>query len=137
MTLQDYIKVFRHRWPVIVICALVAGAITWLVTPASADTTKKVGSYTATATVVVGTKPSTDDAPPVAVNLSRVVLYLTTGEVPKRAAAAVKYDGDVVIESFTTDVKVIARAAAIWRKIEPSSNDIAVKGLKFLQRTLR
>jgi hypothetical protein len=24
------------------------------------------------------------------------------------------------IESFTTDVKVIARAAAIWRKIEPT-----------------
>ena len=54
-----------------------------------------------------------------------------------KALKAVGYKGDVVIESFTTDVKVIARAAAIWRKIEPSSNDIAVKGLKFLQRTLR
>ncbi|MCW5558677.1 MAG: sugar phosphate isomerase/epimerase, partial [Verrucomicrobiae bacterium] len=32
------------------------------------------------------------------------------------ALKAVKYDGDVVIESFTTDVKVIARAAAIWRR---------------------
>lgn len=54
-----------------------------------------------------------------------------------RALKAIRYDGDVVIESFTTDVKVIARAAAIWRKIEPSRNDIAVKGLKFLHRTLR
>jgi len=42
-----------------------------------------------------------------------------------------------VIESFTTDVKVIARAAAIWRKIEPKRNDIAVKGLAFLKKTLR
>ena len=54
-----------------------------------------------------------------------------------RALKAVGYKGDVVIESFTTDVKVIARAAAIWRKIEPNRNDIAVKGLAFLKRTLK
>ncbi|MHB8519559.1 MAG: sugar phosphate isomerase/epimerase family protein [Limisphaerales bacterium] len=53
------------------------------------------------------------------------------------ALKAVGYQGDVVIESFTTDVKVIARAAAIWRQIEPTRNEIAVKGLKFLQRVLR
>jgi len=53
-----------------------------------------------------------------------------------KALKDIKYDGDVVIESFTTDVKVIARAAAIWRLIEPTQDEIAVKGLKFLQRTL-
>ena len=53
-----------------------------------------------------------------------------------RALADVRYRGDVVIESFTTDVKVIARAAAIWRRIEPSRDAIAVNGLKFLRRTL-
>ncbi len=54
-------------------------------------------------------------------------------------AAALKeihYDKDVVIESFTTDVKVIARAAAIWRKIEPTRDEIAVDGLKFLKSIL-
>ncbi len=50
------------------------------------------------------------------------------------ALRAVKYDGDVVIESFTTDVKVIARAAAIWRRIEPTQEEIAVKGVKNLKR---
>ena len=50
------------------------------------------------------------------------------------ALKAVKYDGDVVIESFTTDVKVIARAAAIWRRIEPTRNEIAVAGLQNLKR---
>jgi len=54
-----------------------------------------------------------------------------------KALKKIKYNGDVVIESFTTDVKVIARAAAIWRKIEPTRDEIAVKGLKFLKRTLR
>jgi D-psicose/D-tagatose/L-ribulose 3-epimerase len=51
-----------------------------------------------------------------------------------KALKSIKYDGDVVIESFTTDVKVIARAAAIWRQIEPSNQDIAVKGVKFLKK---
>ena len=54
-----------------------------------------------------------------------------------KALKDIGYQGDVVIESFTTDVKVIARAAAIWRKIEPRRNDIAVKGLAFLKKTLR
>jgi D-psicose/D-tagatose/L-ribulose 3-epimerase len=54
-----------------------------------------------------------------------------------KALKEIGYKGDVVIESFTTDVKVIARAAAIWRKIEPKRNDIAIKGLAFLRKTLR
>ena len=53
-----------------------------------------------------------------------------------RALKGIRYHGDVVIESFTTDVKVIARAAAIWRRIEPTRDEIAVKGLKFLRKTL-
>jgi D-psicose/D-tagatose/L-ribulose 3-epimerase len=53
------------------------------------------------------------------------------------ALRAIRYRGDVVIESFTPDVKVIAKAAAIWRQIEPRREDIAIRGLKFLRRTLR
>ncbi len=54
-----------------------------------------------------------------------------------KALKKIGYQGDVVIESFTTDVKVIARAAAIWRRIEPTRDEIAVKGLSFLKKTLR
>ena len=54
-----------------------------------------------------------------------------------KALKDIKYKGDVVIESFTTDVKVIARAAAIWRRMEPTTEEIAVKGLKFLQKALK
>ena len=53
------------------------------------------------------------------------------------ALKAIRYRGDVVIESFTTDVKLIARAAAIWRKIEPTRDEIAVKGLKFLKKLMK
>lgn len=48
------------------------------------------------------------------------------------ALREVEYDGHVVIESFTTDVKVIAKAASIWRQFEPSQDDIASRGIQFL-----
>src|SRR3954465_4835575 len=53
-----------------------------------------------------------------------------------KALKTVGYKGDAVIESFTTDVKVIARAAAIWRQMEPTRDEIAVKGIKFLKSVL-
>ena len=54
-----------------------------------------------------------------------------------KALKDIRYDGAVVIESFTQDVKVIARAAAIWRKMEPNRDDIARRGLQFLKKTLK
>lgn len=52
------------------------------------------------------------------------------------ALKGIGYQGDVVIESFTTDVKVIARAAAIWRRMEPTRDEIATKGIRFLKKAL-
>ena len=40
------------------------------------------------------------------------------------------YDGPVVIESFTAKVKSIARAAAIWRSLAPTQDDLARDGLE-------
>ena len=61
--------------------------------------------------------------------------HLDWDEITK-ALRAIKYQGDVVIESFTSDVKAVARAASIWRKIEPTRDEIAWKGLQFLKQQL-
>ncbi len=53
------------------------------------------------------------------------------------ALKAVRYEGDVVIESFGSNLKALARAASIWRPIEPTRDEIAYEGLKFLRRTLK
>jgi D-psicose/D-tagatose/L-ribulose 3-epimerase len=53
-----------------------------------------------------------------------------------KALKAVRYNGAVVIESFSQEIEVIAKAAAIWRQFEPSREAIAVQGLKFLRKTL-
>ena len=49
------------------------------------------------------------------------------------ALEKIDYQGDIVIESFTPDVKIIAKAASIWRQIEPSKEAIAIEGLRFLK----
>jgi D-psicose/D-tagatose/L-ribulose 3-epimerase len=60
-----------------------------------------------------------------------------TGQVhwPEIAEALkeVRYEGPMVIESFTAAVKEIARAVCIWREIAPSQDAIASDGLKFLR----
>jgi D-psicose/D-tagatose/L-ribulose 3-epimerase len=53
-----------------------------------------------------------------------------------QALQAIDYEGPVVIESFTPDVKSIARAAAIWRPLAPSSDSLATDGLAFLHELL-
>jgi D-psicose/D-tagatose/L-ribulose 3-epimerase len=53
-----------------------------------------------------------------------------------KALKDVGFKGDVVIEGFATHVKLIAKAASVWRQFEPTNEEIATKGLKFLQRVL-
>jgi D-psicose/D-tagatose/L-ribulose 3-epimerase len=60
---------------------------------------------------------------------------VTWNEVAQ-ALRDINYDGPVVIESFTSKVKTIARAAAIWRSFERSQDALAENGLEFLKRLL-
>lgn len=49
------------------------------------------------------------------------------------ALKEIRYQGPVVIESFTSQVKEIARSVCIWREIAPSQDAIAQQGLHFLK----
>jgi D-psicose/D-tagatose/L-ribulose 3-epimerase len=49
------------------------------------------------------------------------------------ALADVGYEGNVVIESFTPEVKSIARAVCIWREIAPDQDSIARDGLRYIK----
>ena len=53
-----------------------------------------------------------------------------------QALKSVDYQGPVVIESFTSQVKEIARAVCSWREVAPSQDAIASQGLKFLKALL-
>jgi D-psicose/D-tagatose/L-ribulose 3-epimerase len=53
-----------------------------------------------------------------------------------RALRDIQYDEGVVIESFTSQVKSIARAAAIWRPLAASQDALAKNGLTHLRALL-
>lgn len=63
-----------------------------------------------------------------------------TGHVPWDDVAAglrdIGYTGPVVIETFSAEVKAIAKAAAIWRPLAPSQDLLARDGLAFLKQLL-
>ena len=63
-----------------------------------------------------------------------------TGHVawPEVAAALKKinFSGAMVIESFSTEVKEIARAAAVWRPLAPTADGLAVDGMAFLKQLM-
>jgi D-psicose/D-tagatose/L-ribulose 3-epimerase len=52
------------------------------------------------------------------------------------ALKKVKFDGAMVIESFSTEVKEIARAAAVWRPLAPTPDGLAKDGLSFLKKLM-
>lgn len=53
------------------------------------------------------------------------------------ALVDVEYEGPVCIESFTSENETIATAAAIWRPLADSQDDIATGGLAFLREILK
>ncbi len=57
-------------------------------------------------------------------------------EEVQSALSDIGYDGPVVIESFTSDVKSIAKAAAIWRSLADSQDELAADGVRFLRGLL-
>jgi len=52
------------------------------------------------------------------------------------ALKQVGFDGALVIESFSTSVKQIARAAAVWRPLASSADELATGGLAFLKKLM-
>lgn len=64
-----------------------------------------------------------------------------TGNIPWKdvvqALKAINYDGPIVIESFTTKIKEIARAVSLWRPIAESQDQLASDGVRFLRKVFK
>lgn len=106
MTLRDYIRVFRRRWLIILACVLVAAGVTFAVAD---DGTKRAPTgYSATATLLAGSTSQTTGS-----NLSRVALFITTGDIPTRAAKALGYTGEPAVLASQLAVTPDSAAGAI------------------------
>lgn len=111
MKARDYLKVIRRKWPVIVACALAAGLVMWVVTPAQPPPVQRVNQYSATATLLVSGASSLD----------RAALFITTGEVPRRAAEQVGFEQDPAL--LASQMRITPNAAAQSMTLNMSGGD--------------
>ena len=97
----NYLKVFRYRWPLLLMATGVGLLMSWLtLPPAPQEGVPRAQSYEATATVI--TSPSN----PKPLTMSTVALYTTAGEVPVRAAERLDYDGEPQVLASTIETAV-------------------------------
>lgn len=101
MDLNEYLRLLRRRWRLLVACVLAAAAAAWFTTPQTPrnDTV----TYSATHQLL---RDSSAFAPQA---LSTVALFIKTGEIPERVAERIDYSGNpallaagVVVESDET-----------------------------------
>lgn len=100
MTLRDYLRIFRRRWLIILASVLVTAGVTFLVS-SNEDTSRQPTGYSATATLLVGAAPTPTGTTNTQSggNLSRVALFVKTGEIPQRAASALGAADPVTLAS--------------------------------------
>lgn len=85
----EYLRLLQRRWRLLAACVLVAATAAWVTAPGqqSADSVR----YQADSTIV---RDSTAEAPQA---LATVQLFMRTGEVPRRVADRVGFDGNPLL----------------------------------------
>ncbi len=83
----EYLRIFRRRWATIVAAVVIAVVAAGFTTPAHPTNTRPVTSYHATATLLQANNNT-------GMSLNYVALFVTTGEIPIRAAKDLGYSGD-------------------------------------------
>ena len=125
MSLHDFVKILRQRWWVILLCTLVAAGAMFIVTPARTETSQRIGSYTATAILLVGNQaqpsPSRGQDPVERASLPRIELFILNGAIPTRSAEILGYRDNPA--RLAADLVVVTDPASESIKISTTSAD--------------
>lgn len=84
----EYLRILRRRWRILATCLIVGLVAAWVTTPATDSQGRPVNEYQATSTLVPA------DAAVDGVALASMAFLVTTGEVPREAAAKLGFEGD-------------------------------------------
>lgn len=113
----DYLRVIRLRWQIIAAVVLVGVAAAWLTAPAGRNV-RAVDKFKASHTLVLD--PNSDRVPGEK-TLEQIALLVTVGDVPTRAARAIRYDGDPAV--LATEVVATANPDLQTVVIESTQQD--------------
>lgn len=96
MNLNEYLRLLRRRWKLLVACVLVASGVAWAATPA--EPSQETLRYSATHQLLRDSSAVSPQA------LSSVALFIRTGEIPARVAERIGFRGNPAVLAAGVDV---------------------------------
>lgn len=97
MDLNEYLRLLRRRWKLLLACVLVASAVAWVTTPP--EPSQETLRYSATHQLL---RDSSAVAPQA---LSTVALFIRTGEIPARVAERIDFRGNPAVLAAGIEVE--------------------------------
>lgn len=125
MESSEYLQALKRRWPIVVICALAAAVLAFVLTPAPKQRVSVVpaaSQYRAENTMLVRNPGGVVGT----IGFNQVPLFATTGEVPRRAAEKLGYTGPPAALASQVEVKIDAQTGTLTVSTQDSDPDVAV-----------
>jgi capsular exopolysaccharide synthesis family protein len=137
----DYLRILRRRWWVIAAALLIAVAAVYATTPKQVKAAPTFRSYKATHVLMQGPVAKGSTAP----DLTLMAFLATTGEVPKRVAAKLNYEGEPALLAAEVTATADAKTKAIQitstgpdrQRVAEVANAFATELMKYLDETER
>jgi capsular exopolysaccharide synthesis family protein len=115
----EYLRLLRRRWRLLAACVVIAATAAWITAPG--DDPDALVRYEADATIV---RDPTAEAP---VAIATVQLFMRTGEVPRRVAAEVGYDGNPLVLARSLDFEADETVGTLAITAQGDSPDAAAE----------
>lgn len=135
MDLTAYLRIFRQRWPLVLLpclAAVIVAAVT--LPPQDVQRGPVVTTYQATATLIASPTTQVNTVP---LSLATVALFATRGEIPERAADLLDYPGEPqVLASQMTVTAANDTGTLDITASGPDGDEVADTVNKFAQATM-
>lgn len=102
----SYLKVIQRRWVVIAVFTVLAAAAGWLTTPDDPPPVRPIKEFQAAATLLSSPAAGGPNTVPTVGTVGTLAFLSTTGEVPRRVARKIGYEGEPAV--LATQVRAIA-----------------------------
>ncbi|MFN2538026.1 MAG: P-loop NTPase [Mycobacteriales bacterium] len=103
----DYLRIFRRRWGIILLCLTIGLGAAWSTTPARPKVGPVIHSYRAAITLIQDPSSTTE------LNLASTRFLVTVGSIPRIAAGILRYKGDPALLATSVSASIDDHVGAL------------------------